>query len=259
MTVEEVGAQLLCSATKISRLETGARRANPRDVRDLCHLYRVTDQAEADRLMELARQARQAGWWTEYEEPLFSPLLGLEQAAASIAAYSMYHVPGLLQTSDYARAIIKGIERKIHPEALDNRVEARLRRQELLEGDKPPRFRAILDEAVLRRRIGGPSVMRAQLDKMLARIRDERVTIQIITFQVGAHASPDSNFDLFQFGDESKQRPVVFVEGLFRDKYFERPVEIARYQEALEYLRDSALTPANSTSLIRDIRNGLWS
>jgi transcriptional regulator with XRE-family HTH domain len=164
LTVEEVGEQLLCSATKISRLETGVRRASLRDVRDLCRIYQVTDQAQADELMDLARQAREAGWWTRYDEPVLSPLLGLEQEAVAITSFSMYHVPALLQSGDYARAIIKGIERKIEPDVLDQRVEARLHRQRLLEQEAPPRYRVLLDEAVLHRQVGGPAIMRAQLD-----------------------------------------------------------------------------------------------
>jgi transcriptional regulator with XRE-family HTH domain len=255
LTVEDVGEQLLCSATKISRLETGARRASLRDVRDLCRLYQVTDESEAERLMDLARQARQVGWWTQYEEPLFSPLLGLEQEAVAITSYSMYYVPGLLQTGDYARAIIKGIERRMEPDVLEQRVEARLRRQRLLEQKTPPRFRALLDEAVLRRQVGSPPIMQAQLDRMLAWIRQDKVTVQVIPFEAGAHASTDSNFDFLEFADESLQRPVVFVEGLFSNRYQERPVEIARYREALEYLRDAALSPLGSMSLITKIRS----
>src|SRR5579859_2564335 len=133
LTVEDVAERLLCSATKISRLETGSRRASLRDVRDLCGVYQVTDQAQAAELMDLAAKAREPGWWTQYDEPALSPLLGLEQEAVAITFYSMYYVPGLLQTSDYARAIIRGIERKIDPDVLNQRVEARLRRQELLD------------------------------------------------------------------------------------------------------------------------------
>jgi len=244
----------MCSATKISRLETGARRANPRDVRDLCRLYGLADQAEADELMKLARQSRQAAWWAS--DAVFNPLLGLEQEAVAITSYSMYHVSALLQTAGYAREIIKGIVRKIGPDVLDLRVEARMRRQHLLELPAPPSFRALLDEAVLRREVGGPAIMQAQLDKMLACIRERKATIQVIPFKVGAHASTDSNFDFLEFADQSPQRPVVYIEGLFANQYLERPVEVARYREALEYLRDEALNPRDSANLITDVRDG---
>ena len=254
LTVQDVAGQLMCSATKISRLETGARRANPRDVRDLCRLYGLADLPEADELMNLAQEAREAAWWTEYED-VFSPLLGLEQQAEAITCYSMFHVPALLQTGDYARAMIAGIERKMQPDVLGQRVEARLRRQQLLERETPPRFRALLDEAVLRRQVGSPAIMRAQLDGILTRIHDRKATIQVIPFRAGGQAINDSNFILLEFGDESRQRPVVFVEGLVSNRYHERPVEIARYREALDYLRDAALSPADSTTLIAKIRN----
>jgi len=255
LTVEDVAERLLCSATKISRLETGTRRASLRDVRDLCGIYGVADQSDADELMDLARQAREPGWWSKYDEPVLSPLLGLEQEAIAITSYSMYYVPALIQTSDYARAIIKGIERKIDPAALDQRVEARLRRQGLLEQETPPRYRALLDEAVLRRQVGGPAAMQEQLDKILKSAADEKATVQVIPFDVGAHASTDSNFDFLEFGENSPQRTVVFVEGLFSNRYQERPIEIERYREALEYLRDAALSPRDSTSLITEIRS----
>jgi transcriptional regulator with XRE-family HTH domain len=255
MTVEDVGEQLLCSATKISRLETGTRRASLRDVRDLCGIYQVTDQAEADELMKLASQAREPGWWTQYDEPALSPLLGLEQEAVAITSFSMYYVPALLQTSDYGRAITRGIERKMDPEVLEQRVEVRLRRQQLLDRPAPPRYRALLDEAVLRRQIGGAAVMRAQLDKILKRAAEEKAAIQVIPFEVGVHASTDSNFTFLEFGESLQQRPVVFVEGLFSNRYQERPIEIERYREAIEYLRDAALSPRDSASLIAEIQS----
>jgi transcriptional regulator with XRE-family HTH domain len=254
LTVQAVAGQLMCSATKVSRLETGARRANPRDVRDLCRLYEVDNKAEADELMNLAQQTHQSAWWTEYGDFL-SPLLGLEEQAVAITCYSMFHVPALLQTGDYARAIIRGIERMMQPDVLTQRVAARLRRQDLLDRHERPRFRALLDEAVLRRQVGSPAIMQAQLDKLLTRIQDEKAIIQVIPFQASTHASTDSNFNLLEFGDESRQRPVVFVEGLVSNTYYERPVEIARYREALEYLRDAALSPRDSVSLITKIRN----
>src|SRR6266700_3062868 len=173
LTVEDVAGQLLCSATKISRIETGTRRASLRDVRDLCRIYGVTDEAAAASLMDLARQAREPGWWTQYDDLHLSPYIGLEQEATAITYFSMYFVPGLLQTEDYARAIIRGMAPKIEQKIFEQRVEARLRRQQLLEQENPPRVRALLDEAVLHRQVGGKAVMRAQLDKILEVARAE--------------------------------------------------------------------------------------
>jgi transcriptional regulator with XRE-family HTH domain len=256
LTVQEVGDALMCSATKISRLETGARRANPRDVRDLCRLYGIAGQAKANELMELAHQAHETASFSQYEDKI-ARLIGIEQEATSITAYSMFHMPALLQTGDYARAMIRGIERRIQPDTLDQRVEARLHRQQLLERAAPPRFLALIDESVLYRQVGSPTVMRAQLGKVLAYIQDEKATIQVIPFQASTHASTDSNFDFLEFGDESRKRPVVFIEGLINNRYYERPVEIARYREALEYLRDVALSSRDSTALITKVRGGI--
>jgi transcriptional regulator with XRE-family HTH domain len=254
LTVEEVAEQLLCSATKVSRAETGARRPTLRDVRDLCEIYGVDPETSAE-LMELARQAREPGWWTQYDDLKITPLIGLEQEATSITCFGMYFVPALLQTGDYARAIIKGIAPKIDQEILNQRVEARLRRQELLQKPEPVRYRALLDESVLRRQVGGESVMKAQLEKLLQFVQEEKVTIQVIPFEVGAYAAMDSNFDYLEFGNSSLPG-LVFVENLVSHLYLERRSELDRYIEALEHLRDIALNPRTSAKRIEEIRDG---
>jgi len=164
MTVEDVAENLLCSATKISRLETGARRPSLRDVRDLCALYEVDESTSAE-FMSLARGAREQGWWTQYEDLNLDPLIGLEQEAAAITCYSMNYIPGLLQTEDYAREIITTIAPKMNPHIVQQRVEARLRRQQSLQRNDRPRYQVLLDEAVLRRGVAGTALMVGQLDK----------------------------------------------------------------------------------------------
>lgn len=252
-TVEDVAEKVLCSATKISRLETGARRPSLRDVRDLSAVYGV-DVPTAAELMALARQAREQGWWTQYEDLDLNPYIGLEQAATAITSYTMYYIPALLQTEDYARVIIKAIARKIEPAIFEQRVKARLRRQQLLEPDNRPRYRVLLDEAVLRRCIGGRELMAAQLERVLENERSGRATVQVIPFDIGAHAAQDSNFILFEFDEDTNNSPVVFVEGLRANQYLEKPADIARYREALEYLRDSALSPRESIQLVTEIQ-----
>jgi transcriptional regulator with XRE-family HTH domain len=253
MTVEEVAGKLLCSATKVSRAETGARRPSLRDVRDLCGLYDVSPEETAE-LMELAREARRQGWWTQYDDLRISQLIGLEQEAAAITCFGMYFVPGLLQTEEYANAIIKGILPKINPNILRQRVEARMRRQELLQRAKPPRYRALLDEAVLRRQVGGPVILHAQLGKILQLVHEERATVQVIPFEVGSYAAMDSNFDYLEFGNSSLP-DIVFVEGLESLIYHERRDDVEHYAESLDYLRDAALSPRDSVSRIAEIRN----
>jgi transcriptional regulator with XRE-family HTH domain len=255
LTVEDVAAKLLCSATKISRLETGARRPSPRDVRDLCGLYEL-DAATTAEFMELARATRAPVWWTQYEDLNLNPYLGLEQDAVAITSYTMYYVPALLQTEEYARSIIKAIAPKMDPDIYKERVEARMRRQErVLQKDRRPRYQVLLDEAVLRRRVGGAATMAAQLDKILTSERQGMVTVQVLPFDIGAHAAQDSNFLLFEFGEETELSPVVFVEGLRGNHYLDKPADILRYVEALEYLRLSALSPQDSVQFVTEIQN----
>lgn len=251
LTVEDVGEKLLCSATKISRMETGARRPSLRDVRDLCGLYGVDEPTSAE-LMALAREAREQGWWMQYGDLAVGAYIGLEEAATSITCYTMYYVPALLQTEEYARAIIKAIAPKMDPKIHQERVEVRLRRQRLLDRDSPPNYRVLLDEAVLHRRVGSSAVMVAQLDKVLKLERDGKATVQVIPFEVGAHAAQDSNFVLLEFDEPLP--PVVFIEGLTNHQYQERKADLARYREAIENLRDSALSPRDSVLLMTEMR-----
>jgi transcriptional regulator with XRE-family HTH domain len=252
-TVEDVAEKLLCSATKISRLETGARRPSLRDVRDLCELYGLDGPTSAE-YMTLAREARQQVWWTQYDDLNMDPYLGLEQAAVAITSYTMYYIPALLQTEEYAKSIVKTIAPKMDPDILRQRVEVRMRRQRRLDEDDPPRYRVLLDEAVLNRGVGGPAVMASQLEKVLENERRGIVTLQIVPFDLGAHAAQDSNFILFEFEENTNLSPVVFVEGLTGNQYFEKPADISRYREALEYLRDTALSPRDSVLRVTEIQ-----
>jgi transcriptional regulator with XRE-family HTH domain len=256
MTVEDVGEKLLCSATKISRLETGARRPSLRDVRDLCALYGV-DETTSAKFMSLARGAREQVWWTQYEDLDLDPYLGLEQDAVAITSYTTYYLPALLQTEDYTRAIIKTIAPKMDPQIYQQRVEVRMRRQQVLKKDNRPRYRVLLDEAVLHRHIGGPIIMAAQIDKVLEAERDGKTTIQIIPFDVGANAAQDSNFVLLEFEEESGISPIVFVEGLTGNQYLERKADIVRYREAIEQLRDFALSPRDSIKFAEELKKSL--
>jgi transcriptional regulator with XRE-family HTH domain len=252
LTVEDVAERLLCSTAKISRMETGARRPVLRDVRDLCALYGVDESATAE-LMKLTREAREQGWWTQYEDLNLSPYIGLEQDASSITAYSMYYIHALVQTEEYAKSIISAIEPEIDPSIWQQRVEARLRRQQLLESENPPRYRMLLDEAALRRPIGSRGLMAAQLSRILELVGHGKVTVQIIPFDIGAYSVADIAFTLLEF-TEPVLPPVVFVEGLAGSQYYERKIDVARYREAIESIRDSALSPRDSVQFMTDTR-----
>jgi transcriptional regulator with XRE-family HTH domain len=181
LTVEEVAEKLLCSATKVNRLETGTRRPSLRDVRDLCGLYDV-DKDTADELMELAKGAREQAWWTQYEDLKLDPYLGLEEVAIVITSFTTFYLPALLQTEEYTREVIKKVAPKMDPDIYRQRVEVRMRRQEVLERDNRPRYRVLLDESVLRRPVGGPALMAAQIKKILQAEREGKASIQIIPF-----------------------------------------------------------------------------
>jgi transcriptional regulator with XRE-family HTH domain len=250
--VEDVADKLMCSTAKISRMETGARRPVLRDVRDLCGLYNV-DESVAAELMKLTREAREQGWWTQYEDLDLYPYIGLEQDASSITAYSVLYLHGLVQTEDYARAIIKAILPKIDPAILQQRVEARLRRQDLLEQASPPSYRLLLDEAALHRPVGSPALMAAQIAKILELSAAGKVRMQVIPFAAGAYSVADISFTLLEFS-EPVLPPVVFVEGLVGSPYYERQADVARYRESIENIRDSALSPRESEKLLLEMQ-----
>jgi transcriptional regulator with XRE-family HTH domain len=254
LTVDDVARDLLCSSAKISRIETAARSASLRDVRDLCVLYRVSD-SEQVRLMTIAREAKQRGWWNKFDDIAIDTLIGLEIEAISIDSHESAKVPWAFQTEEYARAVIKGVLPHIQDHVLDERVTARMTRQELLQSATPPHLWSLIDESALRRAVGGASVMREQLTKILEVAAIPNVTMQVIPFEAGAHPGLDNTFTLLQFDGtvQSPQSPVVFVENLAGDFYLERDPEIRRYREVLEYSRACALSPANSVKYIQAI------
>jgi transcriptional regulator with XRE-family HTH domain len=252
-TVEEVAERLLCSATKISRLETGTRPPSLRDVRDLCELYEI-GKPTSDEFMELARGAREQVWWTQYEDLKLGPYPGLEEVATAITTFTTFYLPALLQTEEYCREVIRKIAPQMDADIFKQRVEVRMRRQEVLEGDKPPRYRVLLDEAVLHRRVGSDALMAAQIDKMLRAEHKGKVTIQIVPFDAGVHPAVDSNFVLLEFDETTRISPTVFVEGLAANQHMERKLEVDRYKEAIDYLRDSALNARDSVEHITEMR-----
>ncbi len=233
-------------------LETGVRRPSLRDVRDLCALYELDESTSAD-FMSLARGAREQAWWTQYEDLNLDPYIGLEQEATAITCYSTYYMPGLLQTEDYAQTIIRAIAPKMDLAVHQQRVEARMHRQRRLDDASRPRYRVLLDEAVLRRRVGSQKIMATQLGKLLGAAHDGKVVIQVITFDAGAYLAADGYFVLLEFED-SQLSPVIFIEGLAGNQYLERAADITRYREAVEYLRDAALSPRDSLSLIAELK-----
>jgi transcriptional regulator with XRE-family HTH domain len=251
LTVEQVAEQLLCSPSKVSRMETGQRGATLRDVRDLCCIYGVTDQARITHLMDLVRESKQQAWWQSYELD-FANYVGLEAAAISISYFQSSIVPGLLQTPDYMRAMYQAGFEEYTQEKIEEHVEVRLRRQNLLTRDPPLQMSVVLDEAVLHRTVGGPAVMGAQLEHLVEVAQRPHVTIQIIPYTIGAHTAMDSNFNILEFGDVAPS--MVYVEGLIGWIYIERAQDISRYRQVHEHLRTVALDLRESMELITKVR-----
>jgi transcriptional regulator with XRE-family HTH domain len=250
LTVEQAAEQLLCSPSKVSRMETGHGAATPRDIRDLCNLYDVADQTERDRLMTLAREGKGHGWWQPYDLE-FGIYVGLEAEAVVISGFQSSVVPGLLQTADYARAGHEGAMPRFSPDQIEKRIEAKLTRQRILTQDNPPRFAAVLDEAALHREIGGRSAMALQLARILEMSALPNVTVQVLPYEVGAHPAVESNFTLLELPNPTPG--VVFVEGLIGSTYLERVEDLTRYREIFDRLQAIALDQKSSADLIAKI------
>jgi transcriptional regulator with XRE-family HTH domain len=253
LSVEEVAEKLVCPPSRIKQLEEAAILPTESDLHDLRALFKP-DDSTADQLAELARDARQPGWWAGYQD-LGVPYIGLEQHASSISSYTMQYLPALLQTEDYARAIITALAPQIEREILKERIEARLRRQQVLSGPGKPRYAVLLDEAVLHRPVGGRAVMHEQLNKVLTMIRAHQVELRILPFERGASVAQDSNFVLLQF-NEPGPVPVVYVEGLATYRLLEDKRKVDRYSDEIERLKQSALDVGQSVARIEQARDG---
>jgi transcriptional regulator with XRE-family HTH domain len=250
LTVEQAAGRLLFSMSKLSRMETGHGVATPRDIRDLCDLYGVADEAERDHMTHLAVEGRQPGWWQSYELSQFADYVGLESDAVSVKDYQSILIPGLLQTPDYARAVNEVVIPQPDPEKLGEQIEVRIRRQDRLRQNPPLRFWVVLDEAALHRVIGGPAVMEAQLEHLVEISRLPNVTLQVISYSAGAHPAMDSTFNILEFAGSVPS--VVYVEGLVGWVYMKRPRDIVRYEEVFERLCNIAFDPQASIELIKE-------
>jgi transcriptional regulator with XRE-family HTH domain len=251
LTIDRVAEELECSPSKVSRIETGQVSATPRDVRDMLGLYGV-DDARLEAMVQVAREARQRGWWQKFVDvPDGVPAyVGLETAATSIDVYMALLVPALLQTPDYARAVIAAVRPDLPRSEIDRRVELRLRRQDLLGQERPPRMRVLLDDTVLRRPVGGPAVMAAQRRRLLADADRPAVTIQVLEAGAGAHAGMDGPFTIFGFPAPA-ERDVVALDSAADALYLEDAEDVARYRRVFELLLPAARSPEDSAAIIR--------
>ncbi len=256
MTHAEVASRLEWSASKVSRIETGQSRAQTGDVADLLELYGVTDDSVRKAYVQLAREARRRGWWTRYSDVLGSgtTYIGLESEAAAIQTFEPQNVPGLLQNEGYARASIQGGLVRPDPDEVERRVRARMERQELLERANPPQIWAVLDEAVIRRPVGGAAVMRDQLQHLvdITTRPNANVTVQVLPMALGSHPGMNGAFVLLGFPDP-QDRPVVYLETATDGLYLEETPDIERYTLMFKHLVARALGPDESRAMIIEI------
>jgi transcriptional regulator with XRE-family HTH domain len=251
LTCEEVAEHLECSTSKVSRIETGRVSVSPRDVRDMLDLYGVSAQEGAS-LVQLARDSRQKGWWHAYSdtiEPRFATYIGLESAASEIRIYEVTLIPALLQTEDYARTVIAAGTVGGDHDGVERNVALLMARQPPLTSDDPPRLWAVLDEAALRRTVGGAGLMRLQLDHLLDLSRLPNVAIQVIPFGAGAHPAMGRPFVILAF-PERADPDVVYLEDLTSALYVEDVDEVDRYNIFFNHLRATALSFEDSAALI---------
>ena len=253
ITPSQAGEAIRATHSKISRLERGRSGAKQRDVADLLTLYGVTDEAEREELLDLARQASTPGWWQQYNDILprwFELYVGLERAASIIRTYELQFVHGLLQTEDYARAVILIANAHASAEEIDRRVSVRMKRQQLLTQPDAPELWTVLDEAVLRRPPGGPGVMRAQLEHLLELTDLPNVTLQIVPFNVGPHAAAGGPFTILRF-PEPDLADLVYLEQLNSAQYLDHPDDVINYVTVMDQLCVQAETGTASKDMLR--------
>ena len=249
---EAAGYEIRASGSKISRMELGRVSFKERDVADLLSMYGVSNSAEREALLGLARQANSPGWWHHYGDILpswFQSYLGLEAAATLIRTYEIQFVPGLLQTPEYARAVILLGHAGATADEIDRRVELRRQRQQVLNRIEPPHLWAVIDEAVLRRPIGGADVMRAQIEALIQAAKKPNIRLQIIPFNAGGHAAAGGPFAILRF-PEPELPDVVYVEQLTSAIYLEKRDDVDHYAIAMERVCIDAEPPSHTQEIL---------
>jgi Domain of unknown function (DUF5753)/Helix-turn-helix domain len=252
---EDAGWEIRSSESKISRMELGRVSFKERDVADLLTLYGLDDEEERNRLLALARQANTPGWWHRYGDVLpnwFQSYLGLEAAASMIRTYEVQFVPGLLQTRDYARAVVHLGHGHAPPEEIERRVNLRIDRQRLLTRPDPPQLWAVVDEAVLRRPIGGVDVMRAQIEALIDVTGLPNVRLQVVPFHVGGHSAAGGAFTILRFPDQDLP-DIVYIEQLTSALYLDKRDDVEHYTAAMERLCVEAPPPDRTHGILTAI------
>lgn len=254
LTREQAGEAIRASEWKIHRLENGQVGFKERDLVDLLDLYGVTDAVEVASLITLAREANQPGWWQHYGDVLaswFRAYVDLESAASLIRCYEGQLVPGLLQTEEYVRSVIRGALEDA-PEEIERRVGLRMARQALLERPDPPRLWVVLDEAALRRPVGGAKVMRAQLERLIEAAEMPNVTLQVIRMRNGAHPAMVGAFSILRFA-EPDLPDIVYVEHLTNALYLDKREDVERYLHVMGSISVRGEAPDRTAEILHEI------
>ena len=256
---DQAAQTIRASEWKIHRLENGQVGFKERDLIDLLHLYQVTDPSEVADFLTLAREANTPGWWHHYGDVLpqwFRTYVDLESAATLIRTYEGQFVPGLLQTDDYIRAVVRGAHLEESGEEVGRRVRLRMARQTLLTRDQPPRLWAVIDEAALRRPVGGPEVMRGQLERLIEATKLPNITLQLLPFNSGAHPAMVGSFAVLRFPDQELP-DVVYLEHLTSALYLNKPDEVDQYLHVMEGICVRAAPPDQTVKLLDQILDEL--
>lgn len=256
---EDAGEAIRASAWKIHRLENGQVSYKERDIIDLLRRYSVTDPDQIDMFLALAREANMPGWWTAYSDLLpqwFRAYVDLEAVAAQIRFYEALFVPGLLQTEEYMRALMRGTLRDTRPEEIDRRVRLRLGRQRLLTRPDAPRLWAVLDEAALRRPVGSTQVLRAQIERLIEATALPRVSLQVLPFNAGAHPAMVGAFSILRFADQELP-DVVYLEHATSALYLDRPEDVETYAEILTNAGLHGVPPDQTAKVLSELLHDL--
>jgi transcriptional regulator with XRE-family HTH domain len=255
LTREQAAEAIRASEWKIHRLENGQVGFKDRDVVDLLALYGVTDPGEVEALLAMARDANTPGWWQQYGDLLpqwFRAFVDLEAAAALIRTYEGQLIPGLLQTEDYMRAVMRGARLPEPSEDTERRIEVRLMRQTVLTQPDAPQLWAVLDEAALRRPVGGRQVIHEQLERLIDASKLPNVTLQVLPLAAGAHPALVSAFSVLRFPDQELP-DVVYVEHLTSALYLDRREDVDQYLHVMESICVRAAPPGKTTEILHGI------
>src|SRR6266700_294612 len=255
VTRDDAGYHIRASGSKISRLELGRVSFKERDVSDLLDLYHVGGEHK-DQLVQLTREANATPWWQKYREVVpdwFQVYVGLEEAATLIRVYEVQFVPGLLQTEEYARAVVTQGSPNLAPAEVDNRVNVRLGRQRLFaKTENAPRLWAIVDEAALRRPMGGRDVLAGQVKRLMAAVSEPHITLQVMPFKYGGHGAEGGAFTIMRF-PEADLPDMVYMEYLTGAHYIDKPDEVEVYAAVMERLSVAGTSPEKTRDILADI------